>query len=187
MNTGNWTIKVTKNLPQKIASAFAEPFVIGVRYDPIAYLGQQLVNGLNHAVLATQTSVPEYDWVNLVIMIFNERPGKMDVSLVGVNPIIETDGLLGHVEINPTCKIAEKEKKIWDEAFEEFVGSIIEPFAFIGKQETESTNYVFAATVRSFEGKNEKAVLVTINPLLKKVSINDLLNNKPGFGYAFNW
>ena len=37
-------------MPQKVATAIAELNLIGAEYAPIAYLGSQLVNGVNHGV-----------------------------------------------------------------------------------------------------------------------------------------
>lgn len=52
---GNWDINVVVGkLPQKVATAFANlgETIIGATYTPIAYIGSQIVNGTNHAVLA---------------------------------------------------------------------------------------------------------------------------------------
>ena len=75
---GGYTIKVsTSGLPQKVASGFDKVFkdFTGASYTPIAYLGSQLVNGTNHAVLAEQTIMNGKDTKNAVIMVFNEKPG----------------------------------------------------------------------------------------------------------------
>ena len=48
---GNWEINVNVNgMPQKVASAVSKlnTTLMGAEYDPIAYLGSQVVNGTNH-------------------------------------------------------------------------------------------------------------------------------------------
>lgn len=52
---GNWEVKVAVDaMPQKVATAFGKVFegFVGAQYTPIAYLGSQIVNGENHAILA---------------------------------------------------------------------------------------------------------------------------------------
>ena len=54
---GSWEVNVvTGGMPQKVATAFGElaGSLVGAEYTPIAYLGSQQVNGVNHAVLAEQ-------------------------------------------------------------------------------------------------------------------------------------
>ena len=61
---GGWNIGVvTGGMPQKVATAFGKlaEQLIGCEYTPIAYLGSQQVNGINHAVLAEQTVITGKD------------------------------------------------------------------------------------------------------------------------------
>ena len=57
---GSWNVDVTVGkLPQKVATAVGKlnESIVGTEYTPIAYLGSQVVNGINHAVLAEQVIV----------------------------------------------------------------------------------------------------------------------------------
>lgn len=50
---GEWKVEVNVGgMPQKVATAMGEINMLGAEYEPIAYLGSQVVNGVNHAVLA---------------------------------------------------------------------------------------------------------------------------------------
>ena len=76
METGNWEIAIEiGRIPQKIASAIIdlEEKLVGAEYEPIAYLGSQVVNGVNHAVLAKQIITTGRDTENIVVLIFNEK------------------------------------------------------------------------------------------------------------------
>jgi hypothetical protein len=53
MKFGSWEINpIVDAMPQKVATAFSElaETLVGASYEPIAYLGSQTVNGINHAV-----------------------------------------------------------------------------------------------------------------------------------------
>ena len=54
----------------------------------------------------------------------------------------------------------------------------------------DGMNYLYLATITPVAPEAEtRVVLVTINAMLKKVSIADILNNKQqaSLGYAFTW
>lgn len=73
---GSWDVKVVVgSLPEKVATAVGElgEKLIGAEYTPIAYLGSQLVNGTNHAVLAEQVLTTGRDTKNIVVLTFNEK------------------------------------------------------------------------------------------------------------------
>ena len=85
-------------MPQKVASAFSEVLgeLLGAEYTPIAYLGEQLVNGTNHAVLAEQTLVNGKDTKNVVVVILNERGDSFTLS--NIERVVETGAPLGGAE-----------------------------------------------------------------------------------------
>ena len=73
---GSYNINVTPGkLPQKVATAFGEIFsnMVGAEYTPIAYLGDKVVSGVNHAILATQTMITGTDVHNVVLVVLNEK------------------------------------------------------------------------------------------------------------------
>ena len=79
---GGWSVDVVVGgMPEKVATAFASlNELAGAEYTPIAYLGSQLVNGVNHAVLAEQLLITGKDTKNVVLVIFNEK--ESDCTLV---------------------------------------------------------------------------------------------------------
>lgn len=191
--TGSWNINVVANgMPQKVASAFGalSEQLIGAEYEPIAYLGSQVVNGINHAVLAKQILTTGRDTTNVVILIFNEKPNAMEATLVSIDRVVEGGAALGGIKIDPQVEIPDDAKAAWDEAFGAWVGTKLEPIALLGTQVVKGTNFIFAATVTPVApDAAAKASIVTINPMTGTVAFDDLLSTKyeASLGYAFTW
>ena len=175
MNTGSWDIAVQiGKLPQKVATAFDSLNIVGAEYELIAYIGNQVVNGTNHAVLAKQTILNGKDTENVVVMIFNEKPNDMNAILVSIDRVLESGEPFGGIHVDVTTELDDEVMDIWNDAFEGFVGSTVTPYALLGTQITTGTEY---------------AMIVTINPMTKKVEMGDMLTSKheASLGYAFSW
>ena len=191
--TGSWTINVVINgMPQKVATAFSAlaEQLIGAEYEPIAYLGSQVVNGTNHAVLAKQILTTGRDTTNIVVIVFNEKPGAMEDTLVSIDRVVEGGAPMGGIHIDPQVEIPEDAKVAWNEAFGAWVGTKLEPIALLGTQVVKGTNFIFAATVTPVApDAAAKASIVTINPMTGTVAFDDLLSTKyeASLGYAFTW
>lgn len=75
MTLGDWSLDDVKgcNLPQKVQSAFTDATseLVGADYEPIAYLGSQVVNGTNYKILALKTPVVPNGTKSFVKMIVN--------------------------------------------------------------------------------------------------------------------
>lgn len=87
---GSWDISEIKgcNLPQKAQSAFTAVTgeLVGADYQPVLYVGSQLVNGTNYCILAVQTIITAEPEKRLVKVIINvSSNGK--ASLVSVSGI----------------------------------------------------------------------------------------------------
>lgn len=187
---GSWDVKVAVDaMPQKLATAFGEVQLAGAEYTPIAYLGSQVVNGINHAVLAEQLLITGKDVKNVVVMIFNEKDEKF--SLVNIERVVESGAPMGGITVDVKTSIPEDAQKAFDEAFEGFVGSNVKPFALLGTQVTTGVNYIFAAEVTPVVQEPTTSVaVVTINSMTKAVSFVDILTSKTDvmqLGYAFTW
>lgn len=193
MKTGSWDIAVqVGKMPQKVATAMAKlnETIMGAEYEMIAYIGSQVVNGTNHAVLAEQTVVNGRDSKNIVVLIFNEKPNVETVSLVSIERILESGEALGGLHLDVKTDLDDDVMKIWNDAFEGFVGSTVTPYALLGTQVTKGTNYIFAAALSTMAYEpEEKALIVTINPMEGTVKMGDMLTSKheASLGYAFTW
>lgn len=76
-------------MPQKAASAWGGAIdgkLIGATYKPIAYIGTQVVKGVNHFFIAEQTLVVATPERHIVIVTINEFDGSF--SIVGIDRII---------------------------------------------------------------------------------------------------
>lgn len=72
---GGWEIPEMKAapLPEKVASAFADvtSSMIGAKYVPVLYCGQQIVHGSNHMLICEQTIAAKDAPKHLVTMVIN--------------------------------------------------------------------------------------------------------------------
>lgn len=190
---GSWNIDVSiGGMPEKVATAVSKlNELVGAEYTPIAYLGSQVVNGTNYAVLAEQLLITGKDTKNVVVAIFNEKPGNMDLTLVNIERVVESGGELGGIVVDVKTEIPDDAKIVFDEAFVGFVGSKVEPFALLGTQVTKGVDYIFAAEVTPITQDPEKTVaLVIVNGMTKEVAFVDILTSKADvmqLGYAFTW
>ena len=73
---GGWNIDDMKpcKMPQKVASAYAGAMsgIVGAEYEPVLYVGSQLVNGTNYCLLAVQTLVTVDAPKRLVKIVIHE-------------------------------------------------------------------------------------------------------------------
>jgi hypothetical protein len=182
MGVGAWNVTVTTNaMPEKIATAISElnDQFVGAEYTPIAYVGYQLVNGTNHAVLAEQDIVTGKDTKNVVLLIFNEK--GMDVDLVAIERIVQSGEAFGGTVVDVKTDIPEDAQKTFDRVLGEFVGALVEPVALLGTQVVKGVNYVFAAEVTPVtvgDGEHvKKFCVVVVNSLDKKASFADVLKS----------
>ena len=190
---GSWKINVsTGAMPEKVATAVsALNEMVGAEYKPIAYLGSQVVNGINHAVLCEQTVITGKDTKNVVVAIFNEKPEDLKLTLVAIERVVESGAPLGGIVVDATTDIPAEAKAAFDAQFEAFVGSKVEPFAYLGSQVVNGINYIFAATVTPVTQEPVvSAAIVIVNNTTGEVSFTDILDTKCDsltLGYAFTW
>lgn len=188
---GSWEVNVAiGKMPQKVASAFSTlNDMVGAEYNMIAYLGSQVVNGTNHAVLAEQTIITGKDVKNVVVVFFRET--KEGVTVTNIERVVEGGGEFGGLKVDVQTEIPEEAQAAFDSAFEGFLGSNIKPFALLATQVTKGVNYVFAATVEPVvKNPVTEVSLITVNGMTKDIAFVDLLGSKQdvmSLGYAFTW
>ncbi len=179
MKVGEWEVNVGIDvMPQKVATAFAavNANLVGAEYTPISYLGSQVVNGINHAVLAEQLLTDGKDTKNVVLMIFNEK--GMGCTLANIERVVESGSGFGGTNVDIHVDIPKDAKDLFNEVFEDFIGVDYEPFALLATQMTKGTTYVFAAIATILTGEPiRKVTIVTINSLTKKVSFTDIMQS----------
>ena len=192
MNLNSWKIDISREMPQKIASAMAGlgETILGTEYQEIVYLGSQQVNGINHAVLAEQTVLTGRDTKNVVVLIFNEKPGDREATLVSIERVLEGGMPFGGTNIEVMTDLPEEVRNVWNAAFDGFVGSNVEPIALLGTRPFNGYLYIFAAAVTPVApNAATMVVLAVIDTKNERISMKNLLTSKVegSFGYAFTW
>ncbi len=195
MAVGAWEIKFSTNYPQLVATAVSKVTegLLGADYNAVAYLGKQIVNGTNHAVLAEQTILNGKDTKNAVVIVFNEKPGSLDVSLNSINTILKGGAEFGGVKVDVTADLTEEDKAVFAKAKEGYVGASLEPVALLGKQVVRGLNYIFLVEMNPVVLNPIKTyAMVTVNLFENVATITDIKpfdngQNNGGFGYAFTW
>jgi hypothetical protein len=195
MAVGAWEVKFSTNYPQLVATAVSKVTenLFGAEYKSVAYLGKQVVNGVNHAVLAEQTILNGKDTKNAVVLVFNEKPGSLDVSLVSINTILNGGAEAGGVEVNVTADLTAEDKAVFAKGKEGYVGASLEPVALLGKQVVRGLNYIFLVEMTPVVMNPVKTyAMVTVNLFENVATITDIKAfdngmNNGGLGYAFTW
>ena len=90
MTLGGWNLEEVKGtaLPQKVQTDFTAVTsdMVGADYEPIAYLGSQVVNGTNYRILALQKMTRPDIEKRIVKMIIHEALDG-SVRLVSVSGV----------------------------------------------------------------------------------------------------
>ena len=92
MTLGGWNLDDVKgcNLPQKVQSAFTAVTgdMTGAEYEPIAYLGSQIVNGTNYRILCKRRLViPNSQPTRVKMIIHEELDGSARLESVSGLPL----------------------------------------------------------------------------------------------------
>lgn len=168
--TGEWNIDVNKcgSLPEKLATGFAQAFsdIQGASYTPLVYVGSQIVNGINYAIVAEQALITNPPIKNIVLIILNEKPIdeiKSNWTIVSIDPIISGSDVYGSVVVDPK-EIDNKSRAMFNVALEGIVGATYKPLYLVASQIVHGVNYTYLAQQNLATVDNaEHLVTVTIN------------------------
>jgi hypothetical protein len=189
---GSWNVNITVGkFPQKVASALADinTQIVGAEYNPIAYVGSQEVNGVNHAILAEQVLTTGKDVRNIVMLILNEKEDKFTIA--GIDRLVEQGAPLGGIQIADNFAVTPDVEQAFRHAIEGYVGMRIEPVALLGTQQVHGTNYIlFVQTVAADRNGTVDAAVLVVNETTKRVMFTYVLAERGEVGalsYAFTW
>jgi len=94
---GGWTVYKDPSgqgteLPEEVAAAFSEAMtgLTGADYLPCLYMGSQVVNGSNYAILCEQTLVTKDPVTNLAL-VYIYAPATGDPEIMNIYPLDLTD------------------------------------------------------------------------------------------------
>ena len=171
---GGWTVNTEfseAKLPEEAKAAFdaAVEGLEGAKLEPVAYLGSQVVAGLNYAFLCKSTPVvPDAKSVLVVVTVYRDLEGKSTITntsgaidllkYANVEGSIEfpQEGFVGGYNFSEACGagLDEKCQAAFDKALEGLDGMKYDALVNLGSQVVAGSNYAVLA----------KATLVTPNP-----------------------
>lgn len=175
-------------LPQDVASAMSavnsNP-LLGATYNPIWYVGKQLVNGTNYFFIAEDIRSTKNKDKSIVGLIINVPPGEHAVQGAGakIDRIIESEKLAP--EIQNAFTTVEKG----------LTGVSFKPVVYIGKQVVKGENHFIVCEAKTLDTDAQPhAVIFIFNVFEGKPSVVGILpigssakDEQTLFGYAFNW
>ena len=119
----------------------------GVNYVPVAYLGNQVVAGRNHAILCRVAPVvPDAAETYAVVYLYEGLDGKAEISDVkdfGVKTNLSDEDILGGWEQPETPVVSDEAKAVFDKATDGFVVVNYTPVALLSTQIVAGENYCF--------------------------------------------
>ncbi len=157
---GGWTVnddKTAAHLPSDVQDAFdkATQNFVGSDLIPLAYIGSQVVAGMNYSILCKGVTVTANPVTSLkVVTIYKDLEGNAEIKNIAdfhIDDYTDREGIDEDAEmlaggwavpeeysvINLPADVA----KAFDTALEGFVGNNIEPMAYLGSQIVAGTNY----------------------------------------------
>ncbi len=175
-------------LPQEVASAIGvvnSTPLLGATYNPIWYVGKQVVNGVNYLFIAEDIRATKNKDKSIVGLVINVPPGENSMQGEGakVDRIIESASLAPEVE----TAFATVEKSL--------CGVSYKPVMYVGKQIVRGENhYVVCEAKVIYPNAQPRAVVFVLNIFEGKPSIVGIMPISAGakdeqnlFGYAFTW
>ena len=107
------------------------------------YVATQVVNGTNHMIICKQTRVTKDNEVAIVKVVLNEKAidaVKSRFSVVSVEPLYESDGLMGGWTVQGTDVDDDLKNKIGD-LTDDMTGATYKPLMVAASQVVSGVNY----------------------------------------------
>ncbi len=168
------------SLPQDVATALGvvNAGILGATYQPIWYVGKQVVNGMNHFFIAEQIRITKKTNKMIVGLVINIPAGDITGEKATVVRVIEEEELSAEVQ----------------DAFDATVGQLVgvnyKPLMYLGSQVVKGVNYyVLASATPVYPDANSRPVVISINVFEGKYTLNSIegIDSMNALGYAFTW
>ena len=194
---GGWEIpqdEAAAVLPDEVQTAFdkATAEYTGMSFVPVAYIGNQVVAGMNYAILCKGTSVTANPVTALkVVIIYNDLDGNAQVTNVAdfdltayvsspgkTRSEVLSGGWNAPEEVS-RAPIPDDAQNAFDKATETYEGNILNLMALLGTQVVSGTNYAFLchSTIASSEPAYSIIQVVTVYQDLEgKATITNICN-----------
>ena len=169
------------SLPQDVASAIGtiNSGLLGATYQPIWYVGKQVVNGINHFFIAEEIRTTKKQSKEIVGLVINIPPG----DFTGENAKV--------VEIIEEAELPDEVQDAFEATVHQLTGVNYKPMMYIGKQVVHGINYfILCAAKVVHPDAVARPVVITINVVDgNKYSIVSIegIDAMNALGYAFTW
>ena len=172
--------KPANELPQDLTSAVSNinGGILGATYQPIWYVGHQLVNGTNHLLICKEIRSTKDKNTCIVGLVINISASGKDATVV---EIIEEAKLSAEVQV--AFLAAEKQ----------LVGVGYKPLAYVGSQVVKGVNHYLICQAKGiYPNSTPYAVVMCINVFENQVSVIGVAplptkTEEMICGYAFTW
>ena len=173
-------------LPQEVASAVSAAngnHLLGATYNPLWYVGSQVVNGMNYLFVAEDIRSTKNKDKSIVGLVINVPPGENAIKGEGAKV----------VQVIESEKLAPEVQTAFSTAEKSLIGASYKPVLYIGKQVARGENhYIVCESCVIYPGATPRAVIMGINIFEGKSTIIGIMPIPTGkeqtlFGYAFNW
>ena len=155
-------------LPQEVATAVStvNAGLLGATYQPLIYVGRQVVNGVNHLFIARELRSTRKQQQMVVALVINIPAGDLTGEKTTVVNIIEETDLPADV------------RSAFDSATSQIVGVSYKPLAYVGSQVVKGVNhFLIRSAAPVYPGAKPRPVLVGVNTfqgMSSIMSIEDL-------------
>lgn len=142
---GGWNKAESPEITPKIETICQKAFegMTGVSYTPVALLSTQIVAGTNYRILFRATPVvPNAEEVYAIGCIYEDLNGNIaleDIQMTSVKT--DFNNMEGGWKIAESPVLTDKVKNVFEAALNGFTGVAYAPFALLGSQSVEGTNY----------------------------------------------
>lgn len=178
---GGWTVNaeaVTPVIPDEAKEAFdaAMEGLDGVGYEPIAYLGSQVVAGVNYGFLCRAKVVsPDAQASLCTVKVYRDLEGN--ASILDIKDIAISDYTAnGDVSFNPAelaggwslpedlepAALPDDVQTAFDAAFAGFSGVGYHPLAYLGSQVVAGRNFAILCNATSVTAEPQSALAVVV-------------------------
>lgn len=178
---GGWTINseaAAPSIPEEAQAAFdaAMAGFTGVGYEPLAYLGSQVVAGVNYGFLCRSKVVsPDAQASLSIVKVYRDLEGNasiLDIKDIAISDYT-TDGDLSYtpaglaggwtlpVDAEPAA-LPEEVQKAFDNATAGMMGVGYQPLAYLGSQVVAGCNYAVLCNATSVTAEPQSALAVLV-------------------------
>lgn len=149
VQTGAWTRPGSTVITDELASLFAKATeeLTGAQYIPVAYLGRQIVSGVNHRFICRERIIsPDTPETYSIVHIYEDTAGNAEIKDIintGVSTWIspENASVPGGWAQSISPEITDELEELLENAFEGMLGADHVPIALLSTQTVAGTNY----------------------------------------------